>query len=317
MTAVYRTLYESGELAGRISKAFEILKCCTLCPRQCRVDRLSGALGICKTGAQALVSDFAPHFGEEQPLVGKNGSGTIFFSRCNLLCLFCQNYDISHLGDGTPVTDRQLADIMLSLQKQGCPNINFVTPTHVVPQILAALRLATEGGLKLPLVYNCSGYESIETLELLDGIIDIYMPDFKFWSSESAARYAKAPDYPEQACASLMEMHRQVGDLVLDDRGLARHGVLIRHLVMPGGLEETEGILRFIAQKISPKSYINVMDQYRPCGRAADHPPLDRPLFAREYRQALEIAGREGLTRLDKRDIPDLLQRLYAAKNRE
>ncbi len=316
MTASYLTLFTSGELRKRIEKAGKILTCCTLCPRSCKVNRLEGHLGICQTGGQAIVAEFAPHFGEEHPLVGENGSGTIFFARCNLLCLFCQNYDISHYDNGVAVTDRQLADMMLSLQKQGCHNINFVTPTHVVPQILAALYQAVEDGFSLPLVYNSSGYETEETLELLDGIIDIYMPDFKFWSSESSARCAKAADYPQRARVALKEMHRQVGDLSFDDHGLAERGLLIRHLVLPGGLSETQIILHFISEEISRNSYVNIMDQYRPCGRAADFPPLDRPLSPNEYRQAMAIARREGLARLDKRDLPDLLRRLYAARTR-
>jgi putative pyruvate formate lyase activating enzyme len=201
---------------------------------------------------------------------------------------------------------------MLTLQNRGCHNINFVTPTHVVPQILAALNLAVQDGLKIPLVYNSSGYESKETLELLDGIIDIYMPDFKFWSSQSAVLYAKAPDYPKRTRAALKEMHRQIGDLVLDDEGLAKRGLLIRHLVMPGGRKETESILRFIVQEISKDSYVNIMDQYHPCGHAVDYPPLNRSLSSQEYRQALEFAEQEGLSRLDKRSISELLQRLYA-----
>jgi putative pyruvate formate lyase activating enzyme len=314
--AAYRLLYESGEIQRRIDTARQILACCTLCPRQCSVDRLAGNLGVCQTGEWAVVADFAPHFGEERPLVGENGSGTIFFAHCNLLCLFCQNFEISHHGLGTPVTDRQLADMMLHLQNQGCHNINFVTPTHVVPQILAALHSAIERGLKVPLVYNCSGYETLETLQLLDGIIDIYMPDFKFWKSESADLYTDAPDYQERTRAAIREMHRQVGDLCLDEKGLARRGLLIRHLVMPGGLDETKEILRFIAREVSPDSYVNIMDQYHPCGRANDYPPLDRPLTAKEYQQALEIAVRAGITRLDKRDFPDLLQRLYRIHER-
>lgn len=312
----YRLLYESGEIRRRIDTARQILGRCTLCPRRCRVDRLAGNPGVCQTGEWAVVADFAPHFGEERPLVGENGSGTIFFAHCNLHCLFCQNFEISHHGLGTPVTDRQLADMMLHLQNQGCHNINFVTPTHVVPQILAALYSAIERGLNVPLVYNCSGYETLETLKLLDGIIDIYMPDFKFWKSESADLYTDAPDYPERTRSAIQEMHRQVGDLCLDEKGLARRGLLIRHLVMPGGLDETKEILRFIAREISPDSYVNIMDQYRPCGRANDYPPLDRSLSAKEYQQALEIAGNAGITRLDKRDFPDLLQRLYRIHER-
>ena len=218
---------------------------CRVCPRRCKVDRLSDEKGICQTGAKAVVSSYAPHFGEESPLVGSGGSGTIFFTHCNLLCLFCQNYEISHLGQGLETDAGQLASMMVSLQRQGCHNINFVTPSHVVPQILAALPKAIEKGLTVPLVYNSSGYDSPETLKLLEGIIDIYMPDFKFWNRESAKRYAKAPDYPEVAQKAILEMHRQVGDLVMDDEGVAVKGLLVRHLVMPGGLEETREDIAF------------------------------------------------------------------------
>jgi putative pyruvate formate lyase activating enzyme len=312
----FHLLLESGELQHRIDTARQVLTCCTLCPRRCGVDRLAGNLGVCQTGGRAVVADFAPHFGEERPLVGEGGSGTIFFAHCNLRCLFCQNYEISHHGYGTQVTDLQLVDMMLHLQKQGCHNINFVTPTHVVPQILAALPVAIERGLNVPLVYNSSGYETLETLQLLDGIIDIYMPDFKFWKSESARLYMNAPDYPERTRTAIQEMHRQVGDLCLDKKGLVQRGLLIRHLVMPGMLDETEEILRFIAKEISCESYVNIMDQYHPCGDAGNYPPIDRPLAAEEHQQALENAGRAGITRLDKRDFPDLLQRLYLVHER-
>lgn len=313
MNPSYKALSASGELRRRSEKARQILSCCTLCPRQCRVNRTAGELGICQIGSQAPVADFAPHFGEEGPLVGSRGSGTVFFSRCNLLCVFCQNFEISHVGQGTIVSDRQLADIMLDLQQQGCHNINLVTPTHVVPQILAALDIAAADGLNLPLVYNNSSYECVETLALLDGVIDIYMPDFKFWSPESAKRYANAPDYPERAREAVIEMQRQVGELVVDEQGLAVRGLLLRHLVMPDGLAETEEILHFIATKISPHTYVNIMDQYRPCGYAVHMPSLYRSLSTGEYRQALKLARQAGLTRLDKRDFSGLLHRLFAA----
>lgn len=233
--AGYLTLHGQGKLIDRITEANKRLSPCRVCPRHCEVDRLADEKGICKTGAKAFVSSYAPHFGEESPLVGSSGSGTIFFTNCNLLCLFCQNYDISHLEQGVATDSGQLASMMISLQRQGCHNINFVTPSHVVPQILAALPKAIEKGLNVPLVYNSSGYDSVETLELLEGIVDIYMPDFKFWNRETAKRYAKAPDYPEEAREALREMHRQVGDLVLDNEGVAVKGLLVRHLVMPGG----------------------------------------------------------------------------------
>jgi putative pyruvate formate lyase activating enzyme len=225
----YLILHEKGELERRIAEAQKRLSPCEVCPRHCKVDRLSGEKGVCQTGARAVVSSYSPHFGEESPLVGSGGSGTIFFTHCNLLCLFCQNYDISHLGQGVEADAGQLASMMVSLQRQGCHNINFVTPSHVVPQILSALPKAIEKGLTVPLVYNSSGYDSHETLELLEGIVDIYMPDFKFWNRDSAKRYAKAPDYPEVTRKAVLEMHRQVGDLVMDKEGVAVKGLLVRH----------------------------------------------------------------------------------------
>jgi putative pyruvate formate lyase activating enzyme len=308
--AGYLTLHKHGKLAERIAEAQERLSPCRVCPRRCKVDRLSDEKGICQTGAKAVVSSYAPHFGEESPLVGSGGSGTIFFTHCNLLCLFCQNYEISHLGQGLETDAGQLASMMVSLQRQGCHNINFVTPSHVVPQIMAALPKAIEKGLTVPLVYNSSGYDSPETLKLLEGIIDIYMPDFKFWNSESAKRYAKAPDYPEVAQKAILEMHRQVGDLVMDDEGVAVKGLLVRHLVMPGGLEETGEVLRFLAQEVSVDTYVNVMDQYRPCGKAYQCPPIDRRLSSTEYQEALKMAKDAGLHRLDERDWVKILKRL-------
>jgi len=274
------------------------------------VNRLAGEQGLCRTGRLAVVSAHHPHFGEEAVLVGRGGSGTIFFANCNLGCVFCQNYEISHLGEGEEVPAPQLAAMMVRLEQQGCRNINLVTPSHVVAQILEALPLAIEGGLSVPLVYNTSGYDEVETLRLLEGIIDIYMPDFKFWSSASGHRFGKAADYPEKARQAIGEMHRQVGDLVINDEGLAEHGLLVRHLVMPEGLAETREILGFLARDISPRTYVNIMDQYRPCGQAMNFPPLDRMLLPEEYRQALELAGRVGLTRLDQRDFLAMLRAL-------
>jgi putative pyruvate formate lyase activating enzyme len=308
--AGYLTLYEHGKLAERIAEAQKRLFPCRVCPRRCKVDRLSDEKGICQTGARAAISSYAPHFGEESPLVGSGGSGTIFFTHCNLLCLFCQNYEISHLGQGLETDAGQLALMMVSLQRQGCHNINFVTPSHVVPQILAALPKAIEKGLTVPLVYNSSGYDSPETLKLLEGIIDIYMPDFKFWNRESAKRYAKAPDYREVAQKAILEMHRQVGDLVMDDEGVAVKGLLVRHLVMPGGLEETREVLRFLACEVSVDTYVNVMDQYRPCGKAYQCEPIDRRLSSDEYQEALKMAEDAGLHRLDEKDWLRILRKL-------
>ena len=308
--AGYLALHEQGKLGARIDEARKLLSPCRVCPRQCKVDRLADEKGICRTGARAVVSSYAPHFGEESPLVGSGGSGTIFLTHCSLLCVFCQNYEISHLGQGIETDEGQLASMMVSLQRQGCHNINFVTPSHVVPQILAALPKAVEKGLTVPLVYNSSGYDAVETLQLLEGIFDIYMPDFKFWTKESARRYAKAPDYPGVARRAILEMHRQVGDLVMDKEGVAVKGLLVRHLVMPGGLDETREILRFLANEVSVDTYVNVMDQYRPCGRAHEYPPIDRRLDHEEFQEALRLAREAGLKRLDEKDWLRILRKL-------
>ena len=302
MQSGYLDLHSKDELVSRAQAAAELLADCRLCPRQCGVNRLKEEEGVCRTGSMARVASYAPHFGEESPLVGSGGSGTIFFSHCNLHCVFCQNYEISHLGEGSSVTPEQLAAMMMNLQRQGCHNINFVTPSHVVPQILAGLVVAVESGLTLPLVYNSSGYDSVATLKLLDGIVDIYMPDFKFWDAASATRLAKSKDYPARARAAIKEMHRQVGDLVINDKGVAIKGLLVRHLVMPGSLAETDRILHFLADEISTDTYVNVMDQYRPCGLAHKYPPLDRRTSHDEYQAALELAEKAGLKRLDRRD---------------
>ncbi len=301
MAAAYVEAYRSGRLQKNIQRALRWLKKCTLCPRFCRVDRLSGETGYCRTGRLAVLASYGPHFGEEDPLVGRNGSGTIFFANCNLLCIFCQNYDISHEGRGHTVTAEQLAAVMLELQRQGCHNINFVTPSHVIAQILEALPLAVENGLRVPLVYNCGGYERVSALRLLEGIVDIYMPDFKFWESRVAEALCGASDYPERARRALVEMHRQVGELQIDPSGVAVRGVLLRHLVMPGGLSGTPSILHFISTRVSPNTYVNLMDQYRPCGQAFGTPHLGRRITAEEYQEALRCAEREGLTRLDRR----------------
>ena len=297
----YVETHKKGLLRKKIEKAHEILGACTLCPRVCCVDRLSGELGICQTGERAIVSSYNAHFGEENPLVGKHGSGTIFFTRCNLLCIFCQNYDISHEGEGVPFSTKELAHAMILLQNRGCHNINFVTPSHVVPQILAGVEEAVELGLNVPLVYNTSAYDRVETLQILDGVFDIYMPDFKFWDPKVSEELCDAPDYPEVAREALKEMHRQVGDLVTNEQGVAQRGLLIRHLVLPEGLSGTRDVMRFLAQQISTNSYVNIMAQYRPCGRASQVGALRRSITDEEYQEAIGMAETEGITRLDER----------------
>lgn len=293
----YRDLIESGELGRRVKRAHDILSRCTLCPRRCEVDRLKGEMGFCGAGAMAKVASFGPHFGEEGPLVGTHGSGTIFFSGCNLKCCFCQNYDISHLGGGREVGREDVAGMMLKLEERGCHNINLVTPTHFLPQALAAIETAGAGGLSIPIVYNCGGYEDVKALELLDGVVDIYMPDFKFWREEPARVYCDAPDYRDVARIALAEMQRQVGDLVIKD-GIAFRGLLIRHLVMPGSSRDAADIFEFIAEQISPRAFVNVMAQYRPCYRADEHDEIASPLARSEFEEALTAARRSGLERI-------------------
>lgn len=299
----YLALYRSGELAQRVEEARALLACCEVCPRNCRINRLADETKICRIGRYARVASAFPHFGEEDPLRGWRGSGTIFFSGCNLRCVFCQNWDISQQPAGPELRPEELANIMLRLQDMGCHNINWVTPEHVVPQILEALLIAVEKGLRLPIVYNTSAYDSMHSLRLLDGIVDIYMPDFKFWSRERARRYLKAPDYPEVARQVIKEMHRQVGVLKMNEQGLARRGILLRHLVMPGMLEETRAILTWVARELSPDTYVNIMAQYRPEYQVSDskYPEINRPLTLDEYREALGIAEEVGLWRLDER----------------
>ena len=296
----YLKLQRSGELARRAAAAGERLKDCDLCARYCRMNRLETIKGaVCRTGKEAVVSSFHAHPGEEDPLRGRRGSGTVFFSWCNLRCLFCQNFDTSWQGEGIHVTAEQLAAMMLELQQQGCHNINFVSPSHVVAQILEALVLAAGAGLSLPLVYNTGGYDSPEALALLDGVIDIYMPDAKYGDSNNAKKYSKVPDYTQVNQAAIREMHRQVGDLVLDGEGIAQSGLLVRHLVLPGGLAGTQEVLRFLAEEISRRTYLNLMSQYRPCYRADERPELDRRPSASEFRQAHDLARSHGLERLD------------------
>jgi putative pyruvate formate lyase activating enzyme len=293
----YLRLHESGELDERIRRLYEILESCELCPRKCRANRLKGEKGICKSGKDLMVSSHGPHFGEEDPLVGTGGSGTMFLTNCNLLCVYCQNYDISHLGYGEIRSESQVADYMIGLQYRGCHNINLVTPTHFAPQLVKATKHAIERGLRLPLVWNCGGYENVKTIELLDGIVDIYMPDIKYGDSEPAKKYSNAPDYFSVAREVVKEMHRQVGDLKFDARGIAQRGLLIRHLVLPNDLAGSEKVLKFIAEEVSTESYVNVMSQYRPAGRAHQYGELSRYLAREEFDRALTIATRLGLTR--------------------
>ncbi len=298
----YLALLDDGQLNARAERAYRHMADCDLCARYCHVDRFETVKGaVCRTGTAAVVHGYGPHHGEEDPLRGSRGSGTIFFSWCNLRCVFCQNWDISQQGAGCAVTSEELADMMLKLQKQGCHNINFVTPSHVVAQIIAAVDIAARQGLRLPLVYNTGGYDSPEALALLDGIIDIYMPDMKYGDSKIARRYSKVRDYVEFNFAAVREMYRQVGDLQLDANGIAQRGLLVRHLVLPDELAGTEAVTAFLANEISQNTYVNLMDQYRPCYRASDNPPLDRPLTRDEYRRAIDVAASHGLDRLDSR----------------
>lgn len=295
----YIKLYKSGELKKKVEKTVNLLKQCQICPRRCKVNRFENEKGICKVGRLPMVSSYNPHFGEESPLVGTHGSGTIFLTSCNLGCIFCQNYDISHLGEGYEISIERFAKMMIELQNIGCHNINFVTPTHVVPQILEALPIAVEMGLKIPLVYNTGGYDIIETLMILEGIFDIYMPDFKFTDSEIANRFCKARDYPEVAMKAIKEMHRQVGDLVINNHGIAERGLIVRHLIMPNELAGTRKVMHFLANEISKNTYVNIMDQYHPCGLAHKYPEINRRITTEEFSNAINIAREEGLTRLD------------------
>lgn len=312
MQSSYLALAESGELVKRAEQALELLANCTMCPRQCGVDRTADEHGYCGIGKFAEVASFGPHFGEEVPLVGQNGSGTMFFCGCNLLCVFCQNYDISHPGEGacSPVDAKTLARLMIDLQRQGCHNINVVTPSHVVPQLLWALVYAIDDGLTVPIVYNCGGYDSLETLHLLDGVVDIYMPDFKFWDGETSAAYMQARDYPEVARSALLEMQKQVGDLVVDKNGVAERGLLVRHLLMPSCMEESKAIFQFLAQQVSANCYTNIMDQYRPCGKALEFHGLSGSISAVQYEEMVQIARLSGLTRIDTRDFDKLMEML-------
>jgi len=290
---------DPATLPEKARRLTERLRSCDICPRMCRIDRIQGERGVCGTGARAIVASFGPHFGEEPPLVGHNGSGTVFFSGCSLRCTFCQNYGISHLLEGEEAGTDRLAAIFLAVQRMGCHNLNLVTPTHVTPQIMEALAIAAGRGFSLPVVYNCGGYERPETLRELSGIVDIYMPDLKFLSAASAGRYCGASDYPDVAREALREMARQVGPLVLDRVGIAVRGLLVRHLVMPGDASTTREVIDFLSREIGTDTYLNLMDQYRPCGQAAEFPEIARSISSSEWEAARAYAVRRGMARLD------------------
>jgi putative pyruvate formate lyase activating enzyme len=300
----YVRTHEEGRLKEKVERALASLADCTVCPRDCHIDRLGDKFGVCKVGRLARVASFFPHFGEEDVLRGWRGSGTIFFSWCNLRCVFCQNFETSQIGEGEEVTPQELAGMMLRLQELGCHNINFVTPEHVVPQILEALPYAVERGLRLPLVYNTSAYDSLESVELMDGVVDVYMPDFKLWDEERSRKYLLARDYPRAARQAVRAMHQQMRELKVDEQGLALRGVLVRHLVMPGIEEDSRQIMAFLAQEISPDTYVNIMDQYHPAWKAkteAKHIEINRRVHPAELESAFASAREAGLWRFDRR----------------
>ena len=305
--AAYRRLLRDGELDERVCRARDELRACRACPRACAVDRTAGELGVCRTGREAIVASAFAHVGEESCLVGRRGSGTIFFSRCNLHCVFCQNHDLSQRRDGVECTPERIAELALQLQGWGCHNVNFVTPEHVVPQVVEAIAVAAGCGLRVPIVYNTSAYDSLASLKLLDGLVDIYMPDFKFWEPESARRYSDAEDYPERAREALREMHRQVGPLRCDADGVALRGVLVRHLVLPEMVAESAAILRWLATELSVDTYVNVMVQYHPCHQVGTRdetgqirfPELNRRPAPEELAAAATAAREAGLWRLE------------------
>ena len=299
----YIELHRSGELWRRSLEATRSLESCLVCPRDCEVDRLREEKAVCRSGRFAIVSNYFSHFGEEDCLRGWNGSGTIFFSMCNLRCVFCQNYDISHVPKGTETRPLILAKMMLELQDKGCHNINFVTPEHIVPQIIEALPHAVEMGLKVPLIYNTGAYDSIESLKSMEGLIDIYMPDLKFLDSQLSKKYLKAENYPQVAKEGIKEMFLQVGDLQIDERGLAKRGLLVRHLLMPGFIEETEKAMQFLTNELSIHTYVNIMDQYYPSGKVTSnrYDEINRPISKKEHNLAIQLAKKAGLYRIDAR----------------
>lgn len=292
----YLELLDSGELKNRVARAYRAMRSCTLCPRDCKVNRLKDEKGFCTIGKRASVGSSNSHRGEEPPISGSRGSGTIFFTSCNMRCIFCQNYPISQLRHGKEVTPHELAKIMLQLQKDGCHNINLVTPSHVIPQFLAGLYIAAKKGLKLPIVSNSSGYEGMEALKLLDGAIDIYMPDIKYSNNENAATYSNAPDYWDRVRPAIKEMYRQVGDLKMDDEGIAISGLIIRHMVLPENISGTEDVLKFISEEISAGTYISLMSQYFPAHQALTHPLINRRVTKEEFQRAVGAFHENGLT---------------------
>jgi putative pyruvate formate lyase activating enzyme len=296
MKPTYLETFSSGKLAKTANDAFDLLSCCAICPRKCKVNRLIDQKGFCKTGLKARVYSFMAHHGEEPPVSGENGSGTIFFAGCNMACVYCQNYEFSQEPcPAKEATDRDLANIMLELQNCGCHNINFVTPTHVMPQILKALLIAIPEGLNIPLVYNTSGYELPEMIKLLEGIMDVYLPDMRYADNQTAIKYSSAPDYPRLNQESLKEMQRQTGIAQIDKSGLIKKGVIIRHLVLPENLSGTDRIMEFIARELSPDTYISLMSQYMPCYKSDKFPGLNRRISLDEYAQAQEIMQKLGL----------------------
>ena len=297
----YRNLLDDGRLAKRVVEAYQHLSICDVCAWECPVDRRAGKEGVCRTGELARVSSYGPHYGEESPLSGTRGSGTIFFTRCNLRCQYCQNHDISQTDHGEEVEPEAISSMMLELQSQGCHNINFVSPSHVVPQILAAVLIAAQSGLRIPLVYNTGGFDSIEMLNLLDGVINIYMPDMKYSDPLIARRYSKIRNYPKINQQAVKEMHRQVGDLTVDQRGIALRGLLVRHLVLPNNLAGTREIIRYLCEEVSQKTYLNIMDQYHPAHKSHHYPELDRRLSDQEYQTAVDAAISAGMTNLDQK----------------
>jgi len=293
----YLSTLEAGGFDEKIQQAYGMLERCKVCPRKCGVQRLDDEKGTCKSGLLPLVSSSNAHFGEEAPLSGRSGSGTIFLAHCTLHCVYCQNYDISQLGEGAPKTCDEVATMMLILQQAGCHNINLVTPTHFVPQIIKAVYLAAQRGLAVPIVYNTSSYDALASLDLLDGVVDIYLADLKYGDNDLASHYSSAPSYVEVSQAAVREMFRQVGDLVLDEHGIAQKGLLVRHLVLPAGIAGTEAVMRFLAQDVSPGTYVNLMSQYRPCYMSDRYPAINRPISRKEFVEAQDILRRYGLTR--------------------
>jgi putative pyruvate formate lyase activating enzyme len=296
----YLSLEHDGRLETIEKELWEVFQACHCCPRECGANRIDGEKGFCSSTAKLKLYSFGPHHGEERPLVGQGGSGTIFFSNCNLLCCFCQNWEINHRGDGEFINHRKLAEAMLRLQRRGCHNINLVTPTHVVPHIVKALRIAISRGLDIPLVYNTSAYDNIDIIKKLDGIVDIYLPDFKYQDGALASKYSSgADDYPKVAAEVIKEMHRQVGELTVNDQGIAQRGLIIRHLVMPHNIAGTDKFVKWVARELTPTTYVNIMAQYRPEHKAFDHPKISRRITNDEWKQAMAWAKEAGLANLD------------------